>query len=58
MDATDHQLSKSKVIKGVMVIKGVIKGVRPCLLTFMAFSADLLLCQESQEWNMLGLFTT
>ena len=54
MDATDHQLSKSKVIKGVMVIK----GVRPCLLTFMAFSADLLLCQESQEWNMLGLFTT
>ena len=52
MDATDHQLSKSKVIKGV------IKGVRPCLLTFMAFSADLLLCQESQEWNMLGLFTT
>jgi hypothetical protein len=23
----------------------------------MAFSADLLPCQESREWNMPGLFT-
>lgn len=36
----------------------IVEGVRPCLLTFMAFSADLLPCQESREWNMLGLFTT
>jgi hypothetical protein len=39
-------------------VRRLIEGVRPCLLSFMAFSADLLPCQENREWNMLGLFTT
>ena len=33
-------------------------GVRPCLLTLLAFSAALLPCQENRGSNMPGLFTT
>ena len=43
---------------GIPQVRNYEEGVRPCLLTFMAFFADLLPCQESLEWNMLGLFTT
>ena len=32
------------------------KRVRPCLLTYDEFLAELLPCRENHEWNMLGLF--
>lgn len=53
----DGPTKASVMREGSRISAAAIEGVRPCLLTFMAFSADLLPCQESRWWNMLGLFT-